>query len=229
MSLYLIPVLLIACIPFTMRAQSASPKMWVIEADGNETDMDVYDGSAPMHARFEANVEDEGNYTPYYEWRFSRQGETQPFLTRYEATTEYVFTESGAFSVELYISFVEGTDTLEFVSDQPFTISISESKLELPNAFTPNGDGINDVFRVKDGYQSIISFEASVYNRWGKKLYSWKDLEGGWDGRSGGSDVPDGAYYLVVKARGADGRNYHIKKVINILRGYTENSGSATN
>ena len=46
------------------------------------------------------------------------------------------------------------------------------------------------------------------------------------DGKSGGSDVPDGAYYLVVQAKGADGRHYNIKKVINILRGYTENGGT---
>ena len=99
---------------------------------------------------------------------------------------------------------------------------MSESQLEFPNAFTPNGDGINDIFKAKEGYKSIVSFEAAVFSRWGKKLYEWRDLDGGWDGRSGGHDVPDGAYYLVVKARGADGRNYNIKKVINILRGYTE-------
>ena len=48
---------------------------------------------------------------------------------------------------------------------------------------------------------------------------------GGWDGKSGGSNVPDGAYYLVIKAKGADGRNYDIKKTINLLRGYTEAAG----
>lgn len=129
--------------------------------------------------------------------------------------------------MELRVSFVLGTDTVEYVMDQPFTVNISESKLELPNAFTPNGDGINDIYRVKDGYQSIVSFKATVFNRWGKKLYSWSALDGGWDGRSGGSEVPDGAYYLVVEARGADGRNYNVKKVINLLRGFTESSATA--
>ena len=69
---------------------------------------------------------------------------------------------------------------------------------------------------------------ATVFNRWGKKLYEWSDLDGGWDGKSGGKDVPDGGYYLVVKARGADGRNYDIKKVINVLRGYTESNSAVT-
>ncbi len=97
--------------------------------------------------------------------------------------------------------------------------------MELPNAFTPNGDGINDIFKVKEGYKSIVSFEAKVFNRWGKKLYEWNDIEGGWDGRSGGKNVPDGAYYLIVKARGADGKNYDVKKVINILRGFSDKGG----
>ncbi len=219
---------LFAAFSLSTAAQTAAPTMTIIAEDGSESEENGYDGSAPMEAVFRANPQDEGEYTPHFEWRFSRQGETTPFLTRYEEDTQYTFTESGAFTVELYITFVNGTDTLEYVCDEPFSISISESKLELPNAFTPNGDGVNDVFRVKEGYESIISFEAAVFNRWGRKLYEWKELDGGWDGKNGGTEVPDGAYYLVVKARGADGRNYNIKKVINILRGYTEDTGGAT-
>lgn len=202
---------------------TANPTMTIIEKDGTEKEDISFDGSAPLHARFAAHPDQIGDYTPYFEWRFSREGQEKPFLIRYDETTEYVFQESGAFAVELRISFVQGTDTIEFIMDEPYRINISESKLEFPNAFTPNGDGINDIFKVKEGHQSIISFEAQVFNRWGKKLYEWNDIEGGWDGKSGSSEVPDGAYYLVVKAQGADGKSYNFKKVINILRGYTEN------
>ena len=206
---------------------SASPTMTVTAADGTESDETAYDGSAPMAAVFRAVPQDVGSYVPRYEWRFTRKGEETPFLIRYEENTDYTFNRSGSFAVELYISFVQGADTVEYVMDQPFTVSISESKLEVPNAFTPNGDGVNDVFRVKESYQSIVSFEAMVFNRWGKKLYEWRTPDGGWDGKSGGSDVPDGAYYLVINAHGADGKKYHIKKVINLLRGFKENTGGA--
>lgn len=205
----------------------ARPTMTVVAADGSEEDMTSYDGSAPMTAVFKANVEDADDYTPLCEWRISRAGEESPLLVRFEEETRYTFSESGSFTVELLVSFVQGTDTLTYEMDSPFLVTISESRLEVPNAFTPNGDGINDVFKVKEGYQSIVSFEAAVFNRWGKKLYEWKDIAGGWDGRSGGSDVPDGAYYLVLKARGADGRNYHFKKTINLLRGYSEGNSAA--
>ncbi len=214
-------------LPFTVRAQvypSAQPTMTIIQPDGEESEEADYEGSAPFIGRFEAHPENLGSYTPYYEWRFTRQGETAPFLTRFEENTEYNFTESGAFEILLRISFVQGTDTIEFESDQPFVVNVPESKLEVPNAFTPNGDGINDVFKVKEGHQSIVAFEAKIFNRGGRKLYEWTDINGGWDGRSGGTSVPDGAYYVVVKAKGADGREYDIKKTINILRGFTEST-----
>lgn len=215
--------ILIAFVAFmSLSAQTAEPTMTIVTSDGTESEETAYEGSAPLKAYFKANPQDVGDYTPLYEWRIRRTADTAPFLIRYDENIDYEFTESGAFVIELSISFVYGVDTLEYVMDSPFTVNVSESQLEFPNAFTPNGDGINDIFKAKEGYKSIVSFEAAVFSRWGKKLYEWRDLDGGWDGRSGGHDVPDGAYYLVVKARGADGRNYNIKKVINILRGYTE-------
>ena len=48
------------------------------------------------------------------------------------------------------------------------------------------------------------------------------DIDGGWDGTWHGKQVKDGTYYVLVKARGADGRNYNIKRDVNILRNYTE-------
>lgn len=222
----IILLLLLLCACLTAQAQtalpSAQPTMTYTDEDGLEVDETQYDGSAPFTATFRAHPENVGDYTPRYEWRFTRQGEADPFLVRYEEDTDYTFAESGSFSVELLVSFILGTDTIAYEMDEPFAVTISESKLEVPNAFTPNGDGINDVFRVKDGYTSIVSFKAQVFDRWGKKLCEWTDPADGWDGRAGGSDAPDGGYYLHIEARGADGRRYRIKKVINLLRGYSE-------
>ena len=208
-------------------AQTASPTMSIVEEDGTETEEVSYEGSAPLQVIFRANPEDADGYSAYYEWRFTDETSGETFLVRYEEETTYTFRESGSYSIELYITYVNGSDSIEYSLDDAFTITITESKLEVPNAFTPNGDGVNDIFKVKDGYESILSFEAAVFNRWGKKLYEWTDIAGGWDGKSGGRDVPDGAYYLVIKARGADGVNYNIKKVINLLRGYTDSVSSS--
>lgn len=193
-------------------------------------DADTYSGGAPFEAAFAAEVENIGERYALYEWRFVKDGQTQPFLTRYDATTEYRFTESGTFYVECMVSLVAGRDTLEYGMDRPFVINIANSKLEMPNAFTPNGDGINDIFKAKDGYESIVDFHAAVFTRSGSKIYEWTDPADGWDGTMnghGGHDAPDGAYYLVLRARGADGLKYDRKMTINLLRGYNERATGA--
>lgn len=207
---------------------SASPTMTLRANDSTQT-TDSYEGSAPVIANFSANPSDLGEYIPIYEWRFYENGNSEtPFLVRYDENTEFTFDESGLFTIQLYISFVNGDDTIEYSQESPFTISISTSKLEIPNAFSPNGDGQNDVFKVKEGYQSIVSFHGYIFNRWGKKLYDWTDIDGGWDGKINGHDAKDGVYYVIIKARGADGRKYNLRRDVNLLRGY-ESSDSTTN
>ena len=95
--------------------------------------------------------------------------------------------------------------------------TLQASLLEMPNAFSPNGDGINDTYHVKK-YQNITEFRALIFNRWGHCLYSWTDIDGSWDGTFNGSPVKDGVYFVRVRAKGGDGKTYDIKKDVNILR-----------
>ena len=135
----------------------------------------------------------------------------------------------------LYATFTKGNDVIQYGQEywseqQPLRVTISESKLEMPNAFSPNGDGINDIYKAKDGYQSLTEFHAYIFNRWGQKLYEWTNPADGWDGKYKGKDVAQGVYYVLVKAKGADGKTYNIKRDVNLLRGYTEgtNTGGGT-
>lgn len=186
--------------------------------------------SAPVTGMFYANVSNLGNYTPHYEWRFYiANNENNPYLIRYEENTEYSFSNTGTNFIVLYAKFISNNDTIEYTKDfwtknAPLKLTISESKLQMPNAFSPNGDGINDIYKAKNGYQSIKEFHASIFNRWGQKLYEWNDPAGGWDGTYKGKNVAQGVYYVLVKSIGADGIVYNIKKDINLLRGYTRNS-----
>lgn len=219
-------------VAFGLKAQDApdaSPTMSLITSTGETTEETPYSGSAPIKATFKANPTNVGSYTPYYEWRVYESGkETTPTLLRYVEDFDYTFSKSGTFMIKLYITYVNGTDSIAYEQADPFSITVSESKLDMPNAFTPNGDGINDIYKAKDGYTSIVSFHAVIFNRWGKKIYEWKDPAGGWDGKDGGSNVPVGAYYCIVTAKGADGHNYNIKKTINLLRDYNSSEGGST-
>ncbi len=190
--------------------------------------------SAPATYMFKANVENLGAYTAHYEWKFYLLGnESKPYLNRYDEDTEYTFTEAGTHCIELYATFINGTDTIEYAKEYwselgPIKITISVSKLEMPNAFSPNGDGINDIYKAKDGYKSLTEFHAYIFNRWGHKLYEWSDPAGGWDGKYNGKDVAQGVYFVLVKAKGADGIEYNIKRDVNLLRGYTQSSSSSS-
>jgi gliding motility-associated-like protein len=73
----------------------------------------------------------------------------------------------------------------------------------VPNTFTPNGDGINDVF--KPVGRDIVSYEISVFNRFGQLVFSTNDMGEYWDGGYLGGDyfVPDGAYSFILRATDA--------------------------
>jgi gliding motility-associated-like protein len=91
-------------------------------------------------------------------------------------------------------------------------ITLSESRLAVPNTFTPNGDGVHDMLKVS--YESLVKFQAIIFNRWGQRLYSWTNPDEGWDG----ADQPVGVYYIVVEAKGGDGINYSFRQAVNLLK-----------
>lgn len=66
--------------------------------------------------------------------------------------------------------------------------------LFMPDAFTPNKDGLNDEFIPVGYFQGIKSYEMLVYNRWGEKIFESNDIETGWDGKTGEIDAPVGNY-----------------------------------
>ena len=209
--------LIIACFwPLIVLADFNPTAYYAIDGEEMESTDMIADAQAPLTVRFAANpTETEGDVG--YEWRFTREGEEKPFMTRYEETTTYEFKQSGMTKVELYVTMA-GYDEAELTAT--FSISITNSMLEMPNAFSPNGDGVNDIYKAKENHKSIVEFHAYIFNRWGQKIYDWTDINGGWDGTWNGKDVKDGTYYVLVKAKGADGINYEIKKDVNVLRKY---------
>ncbi len=213
-------------------AQTVSPSAVFTTPDGEETEDASGGVNAPLVAQFTANPSDVGDYTARYEWKiYNAEDEDEVLVHRFEEDIEYTFTRSGTFYAQLYATFILGNDTITYPEEgeeAPIVISISESKLEMPNAFSPNGDGYNDVYKAKDGYQSIVSFKATIINRWGQKIYSWDDPAGGWDGKWHGKTVKDGVYFVIVDAKGADGHHYKIKKDVNVLKGYDESDSSSS-
>ena len=198
-------------------AQSVEISAIYIDDSGVETETrNDFSGQAPLSVSFRANPQDMEGLDPTYEWHFRMEGEGKDMMVRYEENTDYTFTKAGKTYVTLYANL--GNEERD---SSRICVTISESKLLMPNAFTPNGDTHIDVYKAKE-YQSIVEFHAYIFNRWGQKLYEWSNPAEGWDGTYNGSPVKDGVYFVVVNARGADGIVYNIRKDVNLLRGYTK-------
>lgn len=69
--------------------------------------------------------------------------------------------------------------------------------LYIPNAFSPNGDGINDIFTGTT--LGFDGFDLSIYDRWGRVIHTTQDANAGWDGTSQGRLVPNGVYAYVLR------------------------------
>ena len=228
-------ILLLVLMPFVATAQSdvepPVPTALLTNSDGEQEELaegDTYEGEAPLVVQFLANALEYDGFSRVCTWTFMHDDNPEPLLVRYDADVNYDFRQAGLFTIGLKVVYTNRSNPnliLEY-EYEPFTISISESSLKVPNAFSPNGDGINDYFNVYD-VKSIVSFNAAIYNRWGQQLYSWgidkmECEECGWDGTYKGTPVKDGVYFVVVSARGADGIVYDIKSDVNLLRGYIE-------
>ncbi len=214
---------LLTCTVF-ISAQDCNPLGTYINKDSKTDTLSSsqgFSGSAPLTVRFEAHPDASVDPATRFEWHFTEQRNPRTaFLIRYEQDTEYTFSTAGSFSIRLY-QILNG-DTINIYD--PITVSISESELLIPNAFSPNGDGINDIYKAKSGFKSIVEFHAIIFNRWGQKLYEWTDPAGGWDGTYRGKPVAEGVYFVNVKAKGADGREFHIRRDVNLMRRYNEST-----
>ncbi|MBP5480163.1 MAG: gliding motility-associated C-terminal domain-containing protein [Paludibacteraceae bacterium] len=156
----------------------------------------------------------------HYEWAFA-EGE-QAKNSDFQGAYTYFGKDINAFEIsepilhciELTVSNIRNDSVCEHKSYA--CLQIAKSQLYVPNAFTPNGDNINDEFRV--GYRSIESFEISIYDQWGRRVYKSDDITKGWDGTFRGDKASIGAYYYVIKAKGTDGEKYLKKGTISLIR-----------
>ncbi len=174
-----------------------------INADGSA---DPIEGQGPLNVNFSYT----GSGATSYAWDF---GDGVGFSTL--ANPTYTFVTPGVYTVILTVS----SGSPDFCEDI-YTVVITvryPSVIEIPNIFTPNGDGYNDVFRVKS--EGLETEKMVIYNRWGKEVYSWNVVQGEWNGvaKSGGQ-AADGEYYYIFDAKGYDGKEYHVNGTVTKLQ-----------
>lgn len=139
-----------------------------------------------------------------YEWLFSDSKMYGPEVT-------YLFKEEG-------LNLVKLVSINEFCSDTTSQLIYTEgsARITVPNAFTPNGDGVNEIFKVvylnqKGGY-------LRIFNRWGEMVYESNNLNDGWDGTYQGKPCQDDTYVYVVEYIDNSERKRSLRGTVTLIR-----------
>jgi gliding motility-associated-like protein len=143
-----------------------------------------------------------------FDWEFFENTDTINVLTTREP--KFVLERPGEYTAKMIARYLQCSRI--FVAED--FIRVDSSLLEIPNVFTPNGDGANDFFQVKA--VSLKSFSGRIFNRWGRVVFEWTDPktpENGWNGKymNDGRDAAPGTYYYIISATGYDDKVYEGK------------------
>ena len=208
----------------TAMGKTRSIKTIVLEKSGNNCDSlllewNSYDGWAnPMYTVYFGESDGAGGWI----W-------TPDFVTPI-SDTSYAFSINPSMAQGTYklkVESVDPTSTYTAISnwvqcgkiDPPIVDPIDPT---VPNVFTPNNNGQNDLFTIGDIMTWRTRRFVSIHNRWGKKVYETDmfDNNNPWDGTSpGGSDVSDGVYFIVIELEDADtGKNFSYTGSVTIIR-----------
>jgi gliding motility-associated-like protein len=112
----------------------------------------------------------------------------------------YTYTKPGIYSVKVRV-----TDRLRCVESCRATLIVEGPRLDItiPNIFTPNGDGKNDLFKIVN-YTEDTPIQIKIFNRWGKQIALIEDGTKGWDG----AGYPGGVYYYIINTAGGERKGW---------------------
>ncbi|MDO9185898.1 MAG: gliding motility-associated C-terminal domain-containing protein [Bacteroidia bacterium] len=102
-------------------------------------------------------------------------------------------------------------------STTPFALSSEvNASVFVPNVFSPNGDGFNDVLRVRG--KGIEELQFIIFNRWGEKVFETSDVNSGWDGTQNGEPMNLSVFVYVLKGKYIDGKFFDVKGNVTLMR-----------
>lgn len=127
------------------------------------------------------------------------------------SSSSITYSEQGDYVVTLISFNGQCSDTNRILIEV-----IGTSMLVVPNVFTPNGDGKNDVFEFM--YRNITDFDCVIFNRWGKQVVEITSPDKSWNGKVDGAEASDGTYFYIIKAKGMDDVDYNLKGTVSLIR-----------
>ncbi|RLD62887.1 MAG: hypothetical protein DRJ01_05165 [Bacteroidetes bacterium] len=200
-------------------------------------------GEAPYNVQFENNSLNAEKYHWVFfndEYNIRDENDSLIDVSDFEIPVDSILYERpGAYDVKLV---VEGPAYYEQSIEKRCIDSLTKEKYinvdtsyigELPNVFTPNGDNINDYFKIKaDEIVSIKTFDMVIISRWGRKVYQYKynykdcynksdyNKWEGWNGKinGDGGEASPGLYFYIINARGWNDKNFTKKGQLYLFR-----------
>jgi gliding motility-associated-like protein len=129
------------------------------------------------------------------------EGEPFELIQAFSSNLDTTFTHNNEGSIA-GCYYVTATDSVQYnnESDSSNVVCFDNCPIyELPNVFSPNGDGGNDLFSALIPYRYVKDIQIEIYNRWGQVVYSSTDPDVDWNGlhKETGTPVPDGVYYYL--------------------------------
>jgi gliding motility-associated-like protein len=135
------------------------------------------------------------------------------FLWSTGATTPNInITTPGVYWVKITTGNCISSDTITVIG------TIGDGVIFVPNSFTPDNDGTNDVFRAQG--TDIISFHLSIFDRWGELIFETKNLKEGWDGYYKGNLVQQDVYVWIMDYKTAcnEKKSHRRKGIVSVIR-----------
>jgi gliding motility-associated-like protein len=153
---------------------------------------------------------DKSQFATRWQWFFGSKG----YASRQNPI--FSFRDTGIQRVKLLVNNQWGCidSMIQFIDVVPLVSYF------LPNAFTPNDDTVNDIYRGNGITEGIQNFSMKIWNRWGEMIFETSNPTQGWNGKkfNKGEDSPLGVYLCVVTYTSPRGENFEIRSFANLIR-----------
>lgn len=149
----------------------------------------------------------------YWYWNFGDPGSGNSNESNDENPV-HIFSDSGIYEVQLIVEANHGCSD----SITKYVIIYPQTLIFVPNAFTPDNNSLNDLWSPSLIGVSEDGFEMTVWDRWGKSIFTTSTMGDGWDGRIKDKVAPAGVYVWVMKYRDPTGKDFKMKGTVTIVR-----------
>jgi len=163
---------------------------------------DVVSGTSPLTV----NLTNTSTGATAYGWDFGNSTVSS------NVNPSVVYGSTGSYVIILTASSGLCSDTAAI------SITVSDGlTIQIPNVFTPNDDGVNDLFTITS--TGVKEITLQIFNRWGQKMYEFVGAKAGWDGMTvSGRPAADGTYFYFVKVVGFDGQEINKNGAMSLFR-----------